>query len=62
MPVCGKVRGTRFANEFALLGGGTLAIGFGREGPLVLGWHRLGCFAFHFLPSVPLFLVDFNLN
>ena len=31
MPVCGRVRGTAFANEFALPGGGTLAIGFGKQ-------------------------------
>lgn len=29
--VCGRVRGTAFASEFVLLGGGTLAIGFGKE-------------------------------
>lgn len=31
MPVCGRVRGIAFANEFALPGGGTLAIGFGKQ-------------------------------
>ena len=31
MPVCGRVRGTAFVNEFALPGGGTLATGFGKQ-------------------------------
>lgn len=61
--VCGRVRGTAFASEFVLLGGGTLAIGFGKErGAPGLRMAQARMFWLPFLPSVSLFLVDFNLN